>query len=331
MKRASARARGIIAAAVLVFCITVSGCGTSQTVPEIGENSNSIYPEEYLKPVENGGTVVPLKYTAHDYFKNGGEYEKTAYVYLPAGYDEKDKKKKYNVLYLMHGGGVTEELFFIWGAEEGGTETKRLLDNMMANGDMEPCIVCTPTYNMEGAADEIESSLNFYREFTEDLIPAVEGEYHTYAKTVDAEGIKASRDHRAFGGFSMGAASTWAVFANTMDAVRYYLPMCGDSWIVQLGGGAIAPAKTAEALKKAVEEAGFTGNDFRIFWGTGTDDLAYPNIMPMLDALKKIGEPFRYCENYADGNLYCCVLEGGGHDFPTVHTAMYHGLSKFFR
>ena len=295
------------------------------------DNTNTIYPADYLLPMENGGTVVPLTYAAHKYFGGEGTYEKNAYVYLPAGYDENDTQKKYNVVYLMHGGGASEMLWFVWGAENGSTETKNLFDHMIANGDMEPCIICTPTYNMEGAKDETESSLNFYRELVQDLIPAVEGKYHTYAESLDAEGIRASRDHRAYGGFSMGAASTWAVFANAMDAARYYLPMCGDSWIIERAGGKLAPAKTAEALKKAVADAGYTADDFRIFWGTGTEDLAYPNITPMLEAMKQTGDPFLYCDNYADGNLYCCILDGGGHNFPTVHTAMYHGLNKFFK
>ena len=44
----------------------------------------------------------------------------------------------------------------------------------------------------------------FQKELAEDLIPAVETAYKTYAETVDPAGLKASRLHRGFGGFSMG-------------------------------------------------------------------------------------------------------------------------------
>ena len=60
-----------------------------------------------------------------------------------------------------------------------------------------------------------------------DLIPAVEGTYSTYADNVTPEGIKASRDHRAFGGFSMGSVATWHTFLNCLDAFRYFMPSSG--------------------------------------------------------------------------------------------------------
>ena len=295
-------------------------------------NANGKYPERYLEPVQNGGEIVKLQYTAKRYLTDETPYEKTAYVYLPAGYDANDKQKKYNVLYLMHGGGASAELFFVWGTQNGGsTPTKNLLDNLIANGDLEPCIVCTPTYNMDGSKDQTACCLNYYKELINDLIPAVEGTYNTYAEALDLAGIEATRSHRAFGGFSMGACATWGVFEHALKYVRYFLPLCGDCWTLGMGGGAKASDETVAILKKSVLDAGYTADDFRIFWGTGTKDMAYPNVMPMLEAMKKLGDPFLYCDNYQDGNLYCCVLDEGGHDFPTVHTAIYNGLNKFFQ
>ena len=58
-------------------------------------------------------------------------------------------------------------------------------------------------------------------------IPAVEGTYSTYADNVTPEGIKASRDHRAFGGFSMGSVGTWDTFLICLDAFRYFMPSSG--------------------------------------------------------------------------------------------------------
>ena len=59
-------------------------------------------------------------------------------------------------------------------------------------------------------------------ELVNDLIPAVEGRYHTYAETTDREGIEVSRSHRAIGGFSMGAVTTWYAFDETLNAFRYF-------------------------------------------------------------------------------------------------------------
>lgn len=36
----------------------------------------------------------------------------TAYVYLPYGYDEKDGDTRYDILYLMHGWGMTANLLW---------------------------------------------------------------------------------------------------------------------------------------------------------------------------------------------------------------------------
>ena len=45
----------------------------------------------------------------------------------------------------------------------------------------------------------------FYSEFRKYLIPAVEKEYNTYYKGKEEEDTDNTRDHRAFGGFSMGS------------------------------------------------------------------------------------------------------------------------------
>ena len=49
------------------------------------------------------------------------------------------------------------------------------------------------------------------------VVPFVEGKYSTYAASTSEADLRASRMHRAYGGFSMGAVSTWAVFQNNLD------------------------------------------------------------------------------------------------------------------
>ena len=43
----------------------------------------------------------------------------------------------------------------------------------------------------------------YHNELANDLIPAVGSEYFTYVKSNSHDDIVASRNHRAFGGFSM--------------------------------------------------------------------------------------------------------------------------------
>ncbi|MBQ1975635.1 MAG: ParB/RepB/Spo0J family partition protein, partial [Ruminococcus sp.] len=52
---------------------------------------------------------------------------------------------------------------------------------------------------------EKEKIPNFYKEVIQDIIPAVEMKYNTYLTDPSAEGIKATRDHRAFTGYSRGS------------------------------------------------------------------------------------------------------------------------------
>ena len=41
---------------------------------------------------------------------------------------------------------------------------------------------------------------------------------------------KASRDHRIFGGFSLGSVTTWLEFCYDYDYIKYFIPMSGSSW-----------------------------------------------------------------------------------------------------
>lgn len=92
---------------------------------------------------------------------------------------------------------------------------------MIENGDIKPMILVTPTFDRNNASTSLEDSVSeikvFREELVNELIPAVEGKYHTYADSTDAAGLTASRDHRAFAGFSLGATVAWDVFLNDMD------------------------------------------------------------------------------------------------------------------
>lgn len=80
---------------------------------------------------------------------------------------------------------------------------------------MKPMILVCPTYNNISGRDSWDYSLalqltdQFHNELLSDLIPAVEGKYHTWADyNTSPENLKDTRDHRGFGGFSMGSVNT---------------------------------------------------------------------------------------------------------------------------
>lgn len=66
-------------------------------------------------------------------------------------------------------------------------------------------------------------TVNYHNELINDLIPAVESKYSTYAKSSSHEDIVKSREHRAFGGFSMGSVTTWHTFVNNLDSFKYFI------------------------------------------------------------------------------------------------------------
>ena len=182
---------------------------------------------------ERMGTVERYDYTTAVY-ENGRTYNKTAYVYLPYCYDRQDSSRKYNVLYFQHGNTCEPAMFAIGG-------NKYMFDMLFDSGELEPCIIVFITYYMDPMRDADERTqtggaeagdgwtegipANFDREIIRDIIPIVEKKYNTYLEDASDEGIKASRDHRAFSGYSRGAAWTWRMFRHAFEYFRWYCPM----------------------------------------------------------------------------------------------------------
>jgi enterochelin esterase family protein len=122
-------------------------------------------------------------------------------IYLPAGY-EKDKSKRYPVLYLVHGSGDVPESWTNAG------HANFILDNLIADGKAQPMIIVMPAGHSlpfgvgggRGAAPAAGPSNNelFAQYVVKELIPAVEGTYRV------APGSK----NRALAGLSMGGGHT---------------------------------------------------------------------------------------------------------------------------
>ena len=296
--------------------------------PQYPDNAFQAVPRDYLFNEEAPrGKVERFDYATTDHSKNGQtEYKKSALVYLPPDYDP---AKSYNVLYLMHGGGDSPEWFF--GGEGKSSPITRMLDVMLAKREIEPLIICAVSYYEEYEQNAATNCNNFYLELMKDVIPAFETKYKTFAPNVSEEGLKASRRHRAFSGFSMGAAATWSVFENCLNEIAYYMPISGDCWTLAVRGGGLQSEETAKRLAERVKASEKTAKDFIIYSGCGERDIAEANLTPQINAMKALGDPFVYCDNFANGNLYQCVNPDGGHDVRTVTTILYNGLPKMFK
>ncbi len=281
-------------------------------------------PEEYFTSSDHPGRIEEITYESRDYTDAGEtRIEKTAYVYLPYGYDEGDSETKYNIFYLMHGWTMTAGDFF----NDSQSGIVNMLDHMIEKGDIPPMIVVCATFDAQNAPQGFTRSVDelsvFHRDLRDNLIPYIEGRYHTYAEGTSKEALLESRDHRAFGGFSLGAVTTWYQFIYNLDYIRYFLPMSGDCWIEGTYGGLYYPVETVDALKETVTDSGWEESDFRIYQGIGTSD-------PIWDQTdSQIQEMFTR-DMFTPSNLHYAIIEGGRHDINACEQYIYHGLLDFF-
>ena len=263
-------------------------------------------PSKYSLPFKGeGGTIEAISYMAKDYVADGEDVEKKAFVYLPAGYDE---SKKYNVIYLMHGIGGSEHE---WGMDnESTSRVKKILDNLIGDGDIEPVIVVTPNGRALACpyTDNTSSFYKFGLELRNDLIPYIESHYATYAE-YDENGydMSATRTHRAMAGLSMGG----------MQTINIGMCECLDlfSWF-----GAFSAAPTsypASKVKSIVEESEYSVDYFYNICGT-EDNIAYQSSSSAAKNLANISEKF------TDGENFMWMERSGGHDFGIWYLGFYN-------
>lgn len=281
----------------LIFAIALIYLSAMPLFADLEDTVRKTIPSEYYKKIEQHGSTELFRYEAGNIVKN-------AVVYLPYGYDKSDKKTKYPVLFLMHGGSGSEGSYL--GPATTPNTLVNIIDNLIYNKKIKPLIIVCPKHAM-----------NFHSEMRKYLIPAVDEKYNTIP----------DRDNRAVGGFSMGGVETWGEFNHNLDLIKYYLPMSGDSWITGTTGGKINPDLTARLLSKSSYISDY---DYSIFAATGDKDSAYPNLTPQITAMKKIPEVFKYTTgNFAKGNLIYYVAPNHMHDYGQTYEYIYNGLQQF--
>lgn len=277
-------------------------------------------PEAYAEKALSRGQVVGLNYTTTSYVSHQ-QVEKTAYVYLPWEY-EYYPERRYNVLYLMHGMG-DDASTYIYGNTK---ELRMAIDHLIQDGIIEPLIVVTPTfYDPEsGNANITQAAVSFPKELLNDLMPAVESKFRTYAPSADLNGFKVSRKHRAFGGFSMGSVTTWNVFAQALPYIYDFVPMSGGMTMTS-GGGSVAAT-----LADVVEQADLGEHDFFINAMSGSEDYAASGLESQINQMSSYS-PFVLSRDRNQGNIYYRSLPGGLHDYKACITYVYNALFNLFR
>jgi enterochelin esterase-like enzyme len=140
-----------------------------------------------------------------------------AFVYTPPSYD-KDKSKKYPVLYLQHGWGEDETAWSNQG------RANLIMDNLIASGKINPFIIVM-TYGMTNDV-KMGGMRNFKIEpfqtvLIDELIPYVDSNFRTLA----------DQSHRAMGGLSMGGMETKTITMARPDVFSHYALLSGGIYL----------------------------------------------------------------------------------------------------
>lgn len=250
------------------------------------------YPVDYSQPSSHSGELKTISYSTANY-ADGTLSRRTnqACIYLPYGYNL-DTARKYNVLYLIHGHYGDYSTFLTFG----NGLLRNVLDNMIANNEIEPVIIVTPSYNYEQPtpnyvdADKYCEALT--QELLNDLMPVVESDFRTYAESTDHEGFEQSRNHRMIGGFSMGAVTTWYAFEHLLPYFRNYLPISGDCWSLGTFAGMNRPHETAQYLADIARQSKYSTDGFYIWAASGTGDSAYRETLIQIEAMAELPDVF---------------------------------------
>jgi enterochelin esterase-like enzyme len=211
-----------------------------------------------------------------------------ALVYTPPGYS---KKKKYPVLYLLHGIGGDEKEWL------NGGKPQVILDNLYAEGKLEPMIVVLPngramkddraTGNIM-APDKVQAFATFEQDLLNDLIPFIEKKFPVYT----------DREHRAIAGLSMGGGQSLNFGLGNLDKF---------AWV---GGFSSAPnTKLPQELVPNPETA---KQKLQLLWiSCGDADGLLSFSKRTHDYLRQNDVPHIY------------YIEPGGHDFKVWKNGLY--------
>jgi enterochelin esterase-like enzyme len=143
---------------------------------------------------------VPHGKISYRYYTSGTlKTTRQVLVYTPPGF-EPAGKRKYPVLYLIHGGSDTEETWFKVG------RANFIADNLIAQGKAKPMIIVMPYGNVRPAPMP-----DFTKDVIYDIIPFIEANYP----------VLTDSKSRAVAGFSVGGGQTLNIGLTNRDKFAY--------------------------------------------------------------------------------------------------------------
>ena len=220
------------------------GSNSEQSGIEIPEGPEGDY-YRYDRNIPHGKMVRSV------YWSEINGMERVANVYIPAEYD-KNPKKSYPVLYLLHGWGEDEMGWVIQG------RTQNIMDKLIAAGKAVPRIIVidsgdikTNSYVRSAKDGKTVSDI-----YVNDLMPFINSSFRTLK----------DREHTAMAGLSRGGSQTFqTVFAN-LDKF---------SWVGGFSGGPrIADAAAAKEMYNGAfaDAAKYNKNMHLLYMSTGSEE-----------------------------------------------------------
>jgi len=253
------------------------------------------------------GSVIEIYYPTRDYtvdetdLTEADKYEKHAWVYLPAGYDEKDTETKYPVFILLHGSVQNENTWGLTNKGRGG-KIKGFMDRGMATGEVEKFILVCATgvssknWGPNGIGDDYPAYEVFGSEFRADLLPYLRANFN----------IKDGRDNVAIAGLSRGGGQTMNIgVGQLLDLISHF-------------GTFSAPVTNVPEFEAAVDaKPEFDGLKIHTLYAIcGTADFLYGSYPSFIEEIPK-WDRIEVFQEY--------TYPGGTHDFPV----WYKGFNDF--
>ena len=275
--------------------------------------------------IKESGTYERFEYTTNTYDSDNKVVKKYANVYLPYGYNSDDTETKYDIMYLFHGRGGDTDTFM--GSPEKPRDLKYMVDHLIQEEKMRPMIIVNATYYSdnkkkgEGNYDQ-EIIENYRNELIHDLIPSVEGKYHTYE----------DRDHRILAGFSMGSVMTISRMMDSMEYFRYYMGMSGSIfWSVHNTSFPDNPdgAWAGKYIADKIREQGYGKDDFYLYAAVGTLDFAQETVDKMIESMERNSDMFQINNETAAGNVSFWHGNSEEHSYHAKRRYLYNALPVF--
>lgn len=243
------------------------------------------------------------------YASKGLQEDRRLTVYTPPGYES--NKRKYPVLYLLHGMGGDEEAWMTLG------RASQILDNLIAAGKAKPMIVVMPNGHTSNAAAPGESAKGFYKidMMTPDIFT---GDMETYFNeiinfTEQNYRVKSDAKDRAIAGLSMGGFHSLYISANQPKMFGY----------VGLFSPAILPPQNKQSpiymnLDTKLDIQRKQG--YQLYWiAIGKTDFLYKSVTDFRNKLDRSGFKYTYVES------------DGGHTWSNWRTYLTDFVPQLFK